>query len=120
MYSLAAASQPEGGGDKGGGEQEQEQEAGADQAKGDSGETEGEGVHEGKNQCPSSFYKPFTFQPVISPCASVLTHIFMPPTCKGAGSIMFSGCPSVLKISLTRNLKNPWVDFYHTWPRGAP
>ena len=43
MYSLAAASQPEGGGDKGGGEQEQE--AGADQAKGDSGETEGEGVH---------------------------------------------------------------------------
>ena len=23
-------------------------------------------------------------------------------------------------ISLTRNLKNPWVDFYHTWPRGAP
>ena len=29
--------------------------------------------------------------------------------------------PSVrTRISLTRNLKNPWVDFYHTWPRGAP
>ena len=23
-------------------------------------------------------------------------------------------------ISLPRNLKNPWVDFYHTWPRGSP
>ena len=22
--------------------------------------------------------------------------------------------------SWTQNLKNPWVDFYHTWPRGAP
>ena len=34
---------------------------------------------------------------------------------------MFSGCPSVRTgISLTRNVKNPWVDFYHTWPKGAP
>ena len=43
----------------------------------------------------------------------------------GPGGIMFSGCPSVrpsvrTRISLTRNLKNPWVDCYHTWPRGAP
>ena len=22
--------------------------------------------------------------------------------------------------SLTRNLKNPWVDFHQTWHRGAP
>ena len=45
----------------------------------------------------------------------------MPPTRKGAGGIMFSGCPSIRTgISLPRNLKNPWVDFYHTWPRGAP
>ena len=36
------------------------------------------------------------------------------PPGKGAGGIMFSG------ISLMRNLKNPWVNFYHTWPRGAP
>ena len=29
--------------------------------------------------------------------------------------------PSVrTRISLTRNLKNPLVDFHHTWPRGAP
>ena len=50
-----------------------------------------------------------------------LRLIFMPPTRKGAGGIMFSGCPSVRTgISLPQNLKNPWVDFYHTWPRGAP
>ena len=50
-----------------------------------------------------------------------LTTLFMPPIRKGAGGIMFSGCPSVRTgISLTQNLKNPWVDFYHTWPRGAP
>ena len=45
----------------------------------------------------------------------------MPPTRKGAEGIMFSGCPSVRTgISLMRNLKNPSVDFYLTWPRGAP
>ena len=38
----------------------------------------------------------------------------MPPT------RMFSGCPSVRTgISLTRNLKNLWVDFHQTWYRGA-
>ena len=45
----------------------------------------------------------------------------MPPTRKGAGGIMFSGCPTVRTgISLTRNLKNPWVDFHQTWYIGAP
>ena len=46
----------------------------------------------------------------------------MPLTRKGAGGIMFLGCPSVRTgILLPRNLKNPLVDFfYHNWPRGAP
>ena len=40
-------------------------------------------------------------------------------------SVRPSGRPSVrpsvrTRISLTRNLKNPLVDFHHTWPRGAP
>ena len=60
------------------------------------------------------------FTPFINSTSSQNVFI-MPPTRKGAGGIMFSGCPSIRTgISLPRNLKNPWVDFYHTWPRGAP
>ena len=54
------------------------------------------------------------------------SSVFMPPTRRAPEALCFrvvrpSGCPSVrTRISLTRNLKNPWVDFHHTWPRGAP
>ena len=46
----------------------------------------------------------------------------MPPTRRVLEALCFRVVrPSVrLRISLTRNLKNPWVDYYHTWPRGAP
>ena len=49
-------------------------------------------------------------------------HIFMPPTRRAPEALCFRVVrpPVRMGISLTRNLKNPWVDFYHTWPRGAP
>ena len=54
-------------------------------------------------------------------------HIFsstviMPPPRRAPEALCFRVVrPSVrTRISLTRNLKNPLVDFHHTWPRGAP
>ena len=55
------------------------------------------------------------------------THIlmllfFMLPTRRVPEALCFRVVrPSVRTgISLTQNLKSPLVDFYHTWPRGAP
>ena len=49
-------------------------------------------------------------------------EIFMPPPRRAPEALCFRVVrPSVrTRISLTRNLKNPLVDFHHTWPRGAP
>ena len=54
---------------------------------------------------------------------SLFFIFFMPPTHRLPEALCFrvvrpSGRPAVCTgISLTQNLKNPWVDFYHTWPR---
>ena len=51
-----------------------------------------------------------------------LSFFFMPPPRRAPEALCFRVVrPSVrTRISLTRNLKNPLVDFHHTWPRGAP
>ena len=62
-------------------------------------------------------------QVVFLRCFPII-HFFMPLTCKGAGGIMFSGCPSVRRYRnlVTANSQEPQAGFffYHTWPRGAP
>ena len=67
-------------------------------------------------------------------CQTLLFIVFMPPPRRAPEALCFrvvrpsvrpsvhpSVRPSVrTRILLTRNLKNPLVDFHHTWPRGAP
>ena len=45
-----------------------------------------------------------------------LVFPFMPLTLKGAGGIMFLGCPSIR----TSVRYHPWADFDHTWSRCTP
>ena len=56
------------------------------------------------------------------PRLSVLRFLCLRPVgCRRHYVFGLSVRPSVRTgISLTQNLKNPLVDFYHTWPRGAP
>ena len=54
--------------------------------------------------------------------SSLYFFVFMPPTHRVPEALCFRVVrPAVhTGISLTQNLKNPWVDFHQTWYRGAP